>query len=52
MDSDEDEGIYELGDVLDVFYDSDFGDNEDFAGFVSDEDDEVPQADSDDELEL
>ena len=49
MDSDGEEEICELVDVLDMFIDSDFGDNDDFAGFVSDGDDEVLEADSDDD---
>ena len=42
MDSDGDEDICEL------FYDSDFGDNEELTGFVSNEDNEVLEAGSDD----
>ena len=36
MDSDGEEEICKLVDVLDMFIDSDFGDNDDFAGFVCD----------------
>ena len=46
MDSDGEEEICELVDVLDMFIDSDFEDNDDFAGFVSDGDNEVLEADS------